>query len=162
MYRTGAAPGRRRRNGAGRPSGTRPSRRARQGNARPASRPLPRGPLDGRSHHEFLGHRIDAEELHHAQHRRADAGEGGAHQRCNGHEAAALAPHDMTEELVVEQRAPAADKMFPPRDDIGRRGVTESAARSDGRAGPIRRLCRQALPGPSAARPSAAGSLQNS
>ena len=73
-------------------------------------------------HATNLGHRIDAEELHHAQHRRADAGEGGAHQWHNGHEAAAIAPHDMTEELVAEQRAAAADKVFPPRDDIGRRG----------------------------------------
>ena len=74
-------------------------------------------------HTANLGHRIDAEELHHAQHRRADAGEGGVHQWHNGHEAAAIAPHDMTEELIAEQRARAADKVFPPRDDIGRRGV---------------------------------------
>ena len=58
--------------------------------------------------------RIGAEELHHAQHWRADAGDGGAHQRRNGHEAAGVAAHDMAEELVVEQHLPAAGKVFPP------------------------------------------------
>ena len=57
---------------------------------------------------------IDAEELHHAQHRRADAGERRAHQRHNAYEAAAVAPHDMAEELVAEQRPPTTEKVLPP------------------------------------------------
>src|SRR3954447_10368593 len=47
---------------------------------------------------------IGSEELNDAQHRRANARGGGAHQRRDSHEATAIATHDMAEELVVNQQ----------------------------------------------------------
>jgi hypothetical protein len=58
--------------------------------------------------------RIGAEELQHAHHRWPDAGTRGAHQRRDGHEATSLAPHNMTEELIVEQHLLMAGKVLPP------------------------------------------------
>ena len=58
--------------------------------------------------------RIGAEELQHPHHRRPDAGNRGAHQRRDGHEAPSLVPHDMAEELVVEQHVSTTGKPSPP------------------------------------------------